>query len=64
MARAPSTVSSDGWPTSISVPCHFDLLAAIARATPIKVVVWMSWPQACMTPTSWPAMVTPRRWLA
>ena len=54
MARAPSTVSSDGWPTSIRVPCQRDLAAARDRATPIRTVEWMSWPQACITPTSSP----------
>ena len=42
MARAPSTVSSDGWPTSIRVPCQRDLAAARDRATPIRTVEWMS----------------------
>ena len=55
MALAPSMVSSEGWPMSISVPCHLShLIAAMARAVPISTVVWTSCPQACMTPTAWP----------
>ena len=52
MAFAPSMVSSDGWPMSITVPCQLLFSATRARATPIMVVMWMSCPQACITPTS------------
>ena len=30
--------------------------SASHRAVPMKLVMWMSWPQACITPTSRPAL--------
>ena len=41
-------------PISTSVPCQRSFIPASTRATPTKQVMCMSWPQACMTPTSRP----------
>ncbi len=54
--NAPSPRSSEGWPTSITVPAHCGLLAARNCATPIRFVMWMSWPQACITPVVEPSV--------
>ncbi len=60
IARAPSIVSSEGCPIRISVPCHPSLREAISRAVPNKTVMWISCPQACMTPTSCPCALVER----
>ena len=49
MARAPSVVSSAGWPMNISVPFHWLFIAAICWAAPIQAAMWMSWPQLWST---------------
>ena len=51
IARAPSTISSAGWATRTSVPDHSAFSSFITRATPIRNVTCVSWPQACMTGT-------------
>ena len=53
--RAPVPISSAGWPMNTSVPDQRSFMAASTRAVPIQQVMCMSWPQACMTPTSRPA---------
>ena len=53
---APSTASSAGWPTRTTVPDQRSRWSASHRAVPMKLVMWMSWPQACITPTSRPAL--------
>ena len=38
-----------------TVPDHRALLSASHRAVATRLVMWMSWPQACITPTGLPA---------
>ena len=52
---APPTRSSAGWPISIRVPDQRSRRVAIARAVPTRLVMWTSWPQACITDTSLPS---------
>ena len=55
IAAAPETDSSDGWPTSISVPLQALRLSAISLAVPYQAAMCRSWPQACATGTVSPA---------
>ena len=50
MASAPPTPSSPGWKMKCTVPVK---LSDAARyfAAPSSMVVWPSWPQACMHPS-------------
>ncbi len=50
MAFAPPTISSAGWKRTFSVPSKS--LSAIAAKTPMPMVAWASWPQACIAPVS------------
>ena len=43
--------SSAGWNTSITSPGNVSRIATSALATPSRIPVWASWPQACITPT-------------
>ena len=52
---APPTVSSAGWPTITSVPCHLSFACASSVAAPTHEVMCTSWPQACITGTVSPA---------
>ena len=48
-----------------SVPDHWLRIAASRRAVPTQVVIWVSWPQACMTPlVDARRRLVPRTWLA
>lgn len=62
--RAPTPVSSAGWPTSTTVPDQRSLSAARVRAAPTRQVMCTSCPQACITGTSCPARFFVRRVLA
>ena len=42
--------SSAGWNTSFTVPASCGASSFSTAATPSSVVVWMSWPQACIRP--------------
>ena len=44
--------SSAGWKMNFTVPGNSSRIEARTDATPICTAVWMSWPHACMTPTS------------
>ena len=59
MASAPLTTSSAGWPISITVPCHLLFNSDSTFAVPRSVVMWMSCPQACITPALWLTYATP-----
>ena len=59
MAFAPSMVSSEGWPMSMTVRA-IGFAVGSSRAVPRRTVMWMSCPQACMTPTSWPCALVER----
>ena len=50
MARAPPSFSSAGWKMKCTVPAKSGWLAR-AWAAPSSMVVWPSWPQACMRPS-------------
>ncbi len=54
MARAPSVVSSAGWPMNIRVPCHWLFMATSAWAVPTQAAMWMSWPQLWSTGVALP----------
>jgi hypothetical protein len=64
MAAAPSLVSSPGWKRRTTVPDQASRLPASRVAAPIAPVMWVSWPQACMTGTSVPSGNRPRAVLA
>src|SRR5690606_28393558 len=49
--------SSAGWNTNSTSPGSASRMPTSASATPIRMLVWASWPQACITPTSWPLKV-------
>ena len=49
IARAPPRPSSAGWKMKFTVPSKLRL-AASALAAPSSIVVWPSWPQACIRP--------------
>jgi hypothetical protein len=51
MRFAPQSMpaSSAGWKMRFTVPEKF-FVAAILLAAPSNMVVWPSWPHACMTP--------------
>ncbi len=55
MSLAPPIFSSAGWPMSRTVPAHLLRFSESHRAVATRFVMWMSWPQACITPTGWPA---------
>ena len=40
------------------MPDHWSFIAASRRAVPIHAVMWVSWPQACITPVSTPERAT------
>ena len=46
--------SSAGWKMNLTVPGSSSRIPASTDATPSCTATWMSWPQACDTPTSWP----------
>ena len=46
----PPTPSSAGWNTSFTVPASCGASSFSTAATPSSVVVWMSWPHACISP--------------
>ena len=46
----PPIASSAGWNTSRTVPASCGASSFSTAATPSSVVVWMSWPQACIRP--------------
>ena len=53
--RSPSGApSSAGWKMNLTVPGRSSRTEASTSATPMRMATWLSWPQACMTPTSWP----------
>src|SRR5690606_8795998 len=43
--------SSAGWNTNSTLPANWSRTPARASATPIRIAVCASWPQACITPT-------------
>src|SRR3546814_932739 len=49
--------SSEGWNTSITSPGSSPCIATSASATPSRIAVCASWPQACITPVCWPLKV-------
>ena len=53
--------SSAGWKMNFTVPGRCARSPASTSATPIRIATWASWPQACMTPTSWPLYVDAHR---
>ena len=58
-ALALPPLSSAGWPTSIRVPRQSRTSSPPAgRATPTRLVMCMSWPQACITGISSPSRFT------
>ncbi len=59
IARAPAPNSSAGWITTTRVPDHSFLVRASSSTAPIIAVTCMSWPHACMTPTSCPSASIP-----
>ena len=50
IAFMPPMPSSAGWNTSFTVPASCGARSFSTAATPSSVVVWMSWPQACIRP--------------
>ena len=46
----PPRPSSAGWNTSFTVPAICGASSCSTAATPSSVVVWTSWPQACIRP--------------
>ena len=50
IAFMPPIPSSAGWNTSFTVPASCGASSFSTAATPSSVVVWMSWPQACIRP--------------
>ena len=62
IARAPPAPSSPGWKISATVPAKLRVRARYCAA-PSSIVVWPSWPQACIRPglvLAWPAPVASR----
>ena len=51
--------SSAGWKISLTVPGNLSRFSQRMRATVSRFVMWMSWPQACMTPEFSEAKATP-----
>src|SRR3990172_8822499 len=51
---APLTDSSAGWKMNLTVPGSRSRIPASTSAVPNRMATWLSWPQACMTPTSCP----------
>ena len=49
MTRPPPSFSSAGWKMKYAVPSKF-FRCAIALAAPSSIVVWPSWPHACILP--------------
>ncbi len=47
-------ISSAGWKMNFTLPRNCARRPASTLATPIRIAVWQSWPQACITPTSSP----------
>ena len=54
---SPGIPSSFGWNRKTTVPGSRSLRPASTFATPSSIAVCMSWPQACITPTSCPLYV-------
>ena len=51
-------ISSAGWKMNLTLPRSCRRASpASTSATPIRMAVWQSWPQACITPTSSPFQV-------
>lgn len=48
---APAAISSAGWNRAMYVPFQQSLPSASRRAQASPLVMWTSWPQACMTPS-------------
>ncbi len=64
MAAAPDSVSSAGWNTSTTRPASSGAASRNTSATPSRVAVWMSWPQACILPSASLAKGRPvRSWM-
>ncbi|MNY52602.1 hypothetical protein D3C86_1882870 [compost metagenome] len=51
MGLAPPGPSSAGWKTSLTVPENSCLRSLRILATPRRMAMWASWPQACITPS-------------
>lgn len=49
-----------GWRIITRVPDHSAFRLASCWAVPIHAVMWVSWPQACITPVSVPFCATAR----
>jgi hypothetical protein len=54
IAFAPPSPSSAGWKMNFTVPGSWAFMPASTSATPIRMATWLSWPQACITPTEAP----------
>ena len=52
------------WITEMGMGQSESFIATSIRAVPVKMVMWMSWPQPCMTGTSWPERLVTRAVLA
>src|SRR5581483_11710652 len=52
IARAPAAVSSAGWNTAMSVPLQRSRALENSPVAPASQATCMSWPQACMTPST------------
>ena len=46
--------SSAGWKMNTRVPGISARCRLNTSAAPMSIATWLSWPQACITPTSWP----------
>ena len=60
MSRAPLPRSSAGCKIITNVPDHLSFIEVNACAVPTQLVMWVSWPQACITPDSMPSSVVAR----
>ena len=49
MTRPPPSISSAGWKMKYTVPSKLRVSARY-RAAPSSIVVWPSWPHACILP--------------
>ena len=58
ISRAPPTPSSAGWKMKLTVPLKLRVSARYFAA-PSSIVVWPSWPQACIRPGFWLAYGNP-----
>ena len=46
--------SSAGWKMNFTLPASWSFMPASTSAAPMRIATWLSWPQACITPTSCP----------